>query len=129
MAPRRRPEVRTRLSPMSIVLRLEGAALLLIGVLGYALTYDGWVLLVVLFLAPDIAFVGYLAGPWWGALAYNALHTSTLPIVLAAYGLVMPTPLAVSIAGIWLAHIGLDRLVGYGLKYASGFKATHLHRV
>lgn len=121
--------MRPRLSPMSIMLRLEGAAHLLIGILGYALTHDGWGLLVVLFLAPDVAIVGYLAGPRWGALAYNALHTSTVPIVVGAYGLVMSTPLAVSIAGIWLAHIGLDRLVGYGLKYASGFNANHLHQV
>lgn len=82
-----------------------------------------------LFLAPDLSFVGYLAGPRWGSVAYNGAHTATLPALVVAYGLLAPAPLAVSIGGIWIAHIGLDRLVGYGLKYASGFKETHLNRV
>jgi hypothetical protein len=33
------------------------------------------------------------------------------------------------IAMIWLAHIGFDRALGYGLKYASGFGFTHLGRI
>jgi len=119
----------TRLGPVAILLRLEGAALLLLGLLGYALTHDGWLLLVAMFLAPDLCFVGYLAGPRWGSVAYNAVHTTTLPAILVAYGLLSSLPLAVSLGSIWIAHIGLDRLIGYGLKYASGFKATHLKRV
>jgi hypothetical protein len=30
---------------------------------------------------------------------------------------------------IWLAHIGMDRMLGYGLKYSGGFKDTHLGRL
>jgi len=33
------------------------------------------------------------------------------------------------IALIWFAHIGIDRALGYGLKYTSGFKDTHLGRL
>ncbi len=119
----------TPFGPVSILLRLEGAALLLLGVLGYALTYDGWLLFVVLILAPDLSMLGYAAGPRWGAVVYNTAHTTTLPAIVVASGLLATAPLAVSIGGIWLAHIGLDRLIGYGLKYASGFRDTHLNRV
>jgi len=115
--------------PISILLRLEGAVLLLLGVLGYALTHDGWLPFVVLILAPDLSMLGYAAGPRWGSVAYNAVHTITLPAVVVAYGLGVAAPLAVSIGGVWIAHIGLDRLIGYGLKYASGFQDTHLNRV
>jgi len=121
--------MRTHLGPVSILLRLEGAALLLSGILGYALTYDGWLLFVVLFLVPDLSFIGYVAGPRWGSVVYNVAHTFTLPAIVIAYGLLTPAPLAVSIGGVWIAHIGLDRLIGYGLKYAGGFKETHLNRV
>ena len=30
---------------------------------------------------------------------------------------------------IWLAHIGMDRAIGYGLKYPTNHKDTHLQRV
>jgi hypothetical protein len=43
--------------------------------------------------------------------------------------MIMPWPLAGPLALIWLAHIGIDRALGYGLKYASGFGFTHLGRI
>ncbi len=57
------------------------------------------------------------------------MHTYVLPLALLAYGLWGGGPLALSLALIWLAHLGLDRLLGYGLKYATAFKDTHLGRV
>jgi hypothetical protein len=73
--------------------------------------------------------VGYLAGPSIGAVAYNAFHSYPLPAALGLAGLVAGGPLAVSVALVWFAHIGMDRLMGYGLKYPTGFKNTHLQRV
>ncbi len=35
--------------------------------------------------------------------------------------------LALSIT--WVAHIGMDRTLGYGLKYQTNFKDTHLQKV
>jgi hypothetical protein len=35
----------------------------------------------------------------------------------------------VAVALIWFAHISMDRTVGYGLKYPTSFKDTHLERV
>ncbi len=88
-----------------------------------------WWLLLVLALAPDLAMLGYLAGPRTGAVAYDVVHTYVLPVVLAAAGVIADSDTALALALIWLTHIGVDRAVGYGLKYPSGFKDTHLQRV
>jgi hypothetical protein len=112
-----------------LLLHLEGAALFAAAIAIY-LDMDFSVLaLVLLFLAPDLSFVAYVAGPSVGAAAYNALHTLLWPVVLGAIGVVADTSTLIQIALIWIAHIGIDRALGYGLKYPSGFKDTHLQRV
>jgi hypothetical protein len=111
------------------LLRLEGLLLFVGALVVYFDQGFGWLLLVVLFLAPDLSFAGYLAGPRIGALAYNALHTTIGPISLAIAGVLAETDWCVQLALVWLAHIGLDRLLGYGLKYPTAFKDTHLQRV
>jgi hypothetical protein len=111
-----------------LILRLEGGALFLAALYAYWLTGGAWWLFLILFLAPDLAFAAYLLGPRAGALAYNAVHTTIGPLALAAAALVLAQPLALSIALIWLAHAGFDRLLGYGLKYPSAFADTHLGR-
>ena len=89
----------------------------------------GWLLLLVLFLAPDLSMLGYLAGPRVGAATYDVAHTYALPVAVGAVGVVSETDLAAQLALIWIAHIGLDRVLGYGLKYPTGFRDTHLQRV
>jgi hypothetical protein len=112
-----------------IVLRLEGAALLAVATLLYAKVGESWWLFAILFLAPDLGLLGYLGGARIGAIIYNAAHTLVGPLLLAAAGLLLPAYILVQLALIWIAHIGFDRLVGYGLKYADGFVFTHLGRV
>ena len=109
------------------LLRLEGLAVLAAAVGLYAAGGHGWVLFLVLFLAPDLSFAGYLAGPRLGAAAYNTAHSYLGPVLLGAGSLLQPElrPFAL----IWGAHVGFDRALGYGLKYASGFHDTHLGRV
>jgi hypothetical protein len=51
------------------------------------------------------------------------------PVALMTAGFAFGSPLVLSIAMIWLAHIGIDRALGYGLKYATGFGFTHLGRI
>lgn len=80
-------------------------------------------------LAPDVAFLGYLTGRRAGAAAYNVLHASVGPLVLGMAGVVTDADAAVQLALIWLAHIGIDRLLGYGLKYPDRFRETHLQRL
>jgi hypothetical protein len=112
-----------------VLLRLEGAAVFALAVAGYRASGGNWWLFALLLLAPDLAALGYLAGNRVGAATYNLVHTYALPLALLAYGLWGASPLALSLALIWLAHIGMDRTVGYGLKYATAFKDTHLGRV
>jgi len=113
-----------------VVLRAEGAALLTLAVILYARVGDSWWLFGILFLAPDLSLVGYLSGARTGAIVYNAAHTLVGPILLAAAGLLLPAfIILVPLALIWVAHIGFDRLVGYGLKYSAGFNFTHLGRI
>ena len=111
------------------LLRLEGLALLVGSLVVYFHLDFGWILLLVLFLAPDLSFAGYLAGPVVGSRVYNVAHTTVGPIALAVVGVLSETDWCVQLALIWLAHIGLDRLLGYGLKYPTAFKDTHLQRV
>ena len=112
-----------------ILLRLEGLALLASMVLVYALWGGSWWIFALLLLLPDISLAAYLAGPGTGAIVYNAAHSTVIPAALAALGLALSQPLMVSLAIIWLAHIGMDRAVGYGLKYQAGFGFTHLGRI
>jgi hypothetical protein len=111
------------------LLRLEGLAVLVGAIVLYFNADFGWLLLLVLFLAPDLSFAGYLLGPRIGAVAYDALHTEVFPVALGTVGVVADTETATKVALIWLAHIGADRLLGYGLKYPTAFKDTHLQRL
>jgi hypothetical protein len=111
------------------LLRAEGLAVLAGALTLYFHLDFGWLPLVVLVLAPDLAMLGYLAGPRVGALTYNLAHTELWPIGLAVVGVVADVDLLVQLALIWLVHIGADRVLGYGLKYPTGFKDTHLQRV
>ncbi|MBV8921381.1 MAG: DUF4260 domain-containing protein [Bradyrhizobium sp.] len=111
------------------LLRLEGLVLLAAMVLLYSYRGGPWWLFAVLLLAPDLSFAAYLAGARIGAIVYNAVHITAVPIVLLIAGFALDQPLAASIAIIWLAHIGMDRAAGYGLKYPDAFNHTHLGRI
>jgi hypothetical protein len=111
------------------LLRAEGMTMLAGSALLYWLYGGSWWLFALLLLAPDASMLGYLGGPRFGAAAYNAFHCYPLPAVLAAFGLLGGFPLALAVALVWFAHIGMDRAVGYGLKYPTAFGDTHLDRV
>jgi hypothetical protein len=113
----------------TVILRVEGAALLVATVYLYARYGNGWLLFALLILAPDISIVGYVAGPGTGAIVYNIGHTTVLPLGLALGGVIGSSELVLSVALVWLAHIGMDRMMGFGLKHASGFGDTHLGRI
>ncbi|HVV62751.1 MAG TPA: DUF4260 domain-containing protein [Pseudolabrys sp.] len=112
-----------------LLLRAEGAAIFIVALVLYMRAGAPWWLFAALFLAPDLSLFGYLAGARAGAVVYNAAHTLIAPLALAAAGLLLPATVLVPLALIWAAHIGFDRLAGYGLKYGAGFGFTHLGRV
>ena len=114
---------------VKILLRLEGLTLFA----GMLLLYDtwggSWWVFVLLFFTPDLSFIAYLDNPRTGAVIYNAAHSYMAPVALMTSGFAFGEPLTLSIAMIWLAHIGIDRALGYGLKYQAGFGFTHLGRI
>jgi len=111
------------------MLRLEGLMLFLGMTLLYGVWDGSWWVYAVLFLAPDLSFAGYLGGPRFGAFVYNAAHSYMMPMALMTVGFALAAPLVLSVGMVWLAHIGFDRALGYGLKYAQGFGFTHLGRI
>jgi hypothetical protein len=112
------------------LLRAEGLALLGLSLALYAQAGGSWERFALLFLAPDLSFVFFLFGSRVGAIAYNATHATIGPLLLAALSRFAPQlALLFPFALIWLAHVGFDRALGYGLKYASGFSDTHLGRI
>lgn len=108
--------------------RLEGACVCLLALVLFVLMGGDiiWWLAVILFFAPDISFAGYLAGPRFGALAYNLVHVYAFGAVLLAVGVGFDAPFMTALGALWVAHSGFDRMLGYGLKSPDGFAVTHL---
>jgi hypothetical protein len=117
------------LSLPNVLLRLEGLTILIGAIALYASQGYSGLAFVLLILVPDLSTVGYLVNTQVGSYLYNAAHFYTLPALLIALGLMGSAPLAIQLGLIWFAHIGMDRVVGYGLKYPNSFKETHLQRV
>lgn len=103
--------------------------MLVLALLLYWKVSGSWLLLIVLILAPDLFMLGYLRGPRLGGAVYNLGHTWLLPGMLAAAGILGSIALLVQLALIWFGHIGVDRLLGYGLKLPTAFQDTHLGRI
>ena len=114
--------------PLSVrsILRIEGFAVAAVSAVLYAHTGASWWLFAALWLTPDLSMLGYLAGPCRGARVYNAFHTYTLPVVLGLLAVTTHAGTLVPYALIWVNHIGIDRGLGYGLKFSQGFGWTHL---
>lgn len=112
-----------------VLLRIEGLMVLVSASAAYAMLDASWWLFAILFFAPDLFMAGYLAGRKAGAIIYNIAHWYVLPSALIALGVFMSVPHALEIGLIWAAHIGFDRALGYGLKYAEGFGSSHLGRI
>jgi hypothetical protein len=111
------------------LLRAEGFLLLTCAVSLYWRGGGDWKQFAILFLAPDLSFLGYVAGPRFGAMAYNTLHSTIGPLLLGAMGVMLNLQAATLLALIWIAHVGFDRALGYGLKHGRGFGFTHFGRI
>lgn len=111
------------------LLRLEGLALLVAAVWVFVDSGESWWMFGLLLLVPDVTMVGYLHSAELGAATYNLGHTSVGPALLLSWAVISGSSFVVGIGAIWLAHVGFDRLAGYGLKYPDGFRHTHLGRI
>jgi hypothetical protein len=105
-------------------LRVEGLAVLALAVLLYQRGGHAWLVFAIAFLAPDLSFAAYAGGPRVGAAIYNIAHSFVGPVIVAVAALMLGRSPAAAL--IWAAHVGFDRALGYGLKYPTGFGATHL---
>jgi len=106
--------------------RLEGLAFLVLGVALFAWSGQSWWWFGLLLLVPDLFMIGYLSGPRLGATLYNLGHALLWPAALLAVAIPSGRSMLVAVGSIWLAHIGMDRALGYGLKLEDGFTHTHL---
>lgn len=111
------------------ILRIENLALLLLAIYIYSLTSSDWIVFAFLFLVPDISMIGYLRGAKAGANLYNLVHNYILPVFIMGFGVLISEPLVISLGSILLAHVGVDRLLGFGLKEMEGFKNTHMGKI
>ena len=117
------------LTKPAVLLRMEGVALLAASLFLYRQIHASWLLFAILFLSPDLFMLGYLFNPRVGAAVYNFVHTLFAPAILLGVFYISAQPDLLPYSMIWIAHIGFDRMQGYGLKYPTFFKDTHLQRV
>ena len=112
------------------VLRCEGVVLLAGAVGTYFTGLDEpWWLVPLLLFVPDVFMVGYARSRRLGAVLYNVAHSYPAPAALGGLAIALEESLWQGVALVWFAHIGMDRALGYGLKYETGFKDTHLGRI
>ena len=111
------------------LLRIEGAFDLVLSVIFFEAIHGNWLLFIALLLVPDLAILGYQRGARLGTVCYNLVHTLVGPFLIVAYAYVTKSLWLLPYALIWTAHIGLDRMLGFGLKYPTRFRDTHLGRM
>lgn len=119
----------TRLTMPGALLRLEGLVMLLGVIALYNWASGDWLAFILLLLVPDVAMLGYKINARAGAVIYNIAHFYGLPLALGLIALFGGWITGVALALIWLAHISMDRALGFGLKYTTDFKDSHLGRV
>ena len=107
-------------------LRIENLLICIAAVAAYHVGGYSWWMFLILFLAPDLSMLGYVAGRQIGAVIYNMAHAYIGPAALLFYATIMDGETLLSYGIIWIAHIGIDRTLGFGLKSMKGFRHTHL---
>jgi hypothetical protein len=110
-------------------LRVEGLAAFGAGLVLFGSSGGDWLVFLLLILLPDVSVIGYLAGPRVGAFTYNLLHNWAPGFGALIIGLWLDAPVALLVAAVLIAHVGMDRALGYGLKLPSAFGDTHLGHI
>lgn len=124
---------------MKTILAVEELTMFLASFIALTFFKVDWWWYIILFIAPDISMLGYLAGNKVGAHCYNFFHNKAIAIFLLLLG-IMGTGFAeemygalsqnMILAGISLfGHSSMDRFFGFGLKTEEGFKFTHLGKI
>jgi len=114
---------------VKIILRIEGLAIFISAAIVYGMVGHSWWLFAVLLLAPDLSMLSYLKNERIGAYVYNVFHTYVFALPVTGLGYMMDIGWLIAIGIIWVAHIGMDRMFGFGLKYTDNFHSTHLGKL
>lgn len=117
------------MSVVTAILRSEALAALVAGVAIWLVNDGSPLWLLPALLLPDISAAGYVVNARVGALTYNAVHNWTLAIAILGIGWWLASIPALLAGSVLLAHVGMDRALGYGLKLPTGFQDTHLGRI
>lgn len=112
-----------------LLLQIEGFMVFMLSIGYYSTNEYNWWLFAILLLAPDVSMVGYFINPSFGARLYNFFHTYIMSILLIMVGFLAHQDLILAVGIIWTAHIAMDRALGFGLKYPTSFKDTHIQRI
>jgi hypothetical protein len=110
-------------------LRAEGLATFAVGLAGFLFLGLPWWAFVLLLIVPDLSMVGYARGPRVGAIVYNLAHDVATGVAITGLGLAIGSVPVAAAGAILVAHSGMDRMAGYGLKLPTSFKDTHLGRI
>jgi len=110
-------------------LRAEGAAAFAAGLAGFLFLGLPWWAFALLLIVPDVSMVGYLRRPRVGAILYNVVHDLATGVAVAGVGLAIGSVPVTAAGAILVAHSGMDRIAGYGLKFPDAFQNTHLGRI
>lgn len=114
---------------MKTIIKLEELGLFILGIyLFNQIGYIWWCFLV-LILVPDLSMIGYAFGNKVGALCYNIAHHRGIAVVLYLFGIYFSNAAMQLLGVILFSHSAMDRMLGYGLKYETGFKYTHLGEI
>lgn len=111
------------------ILRIESAAIAVVGIVAYLSLGGNPLVLIPALLAPDLSILGYLAGPRVGAVTYNLVHNWATASILALLAIVLGDLWPLLVGAVVAAHVGMDRALGYGLKLPTAFQDTHLGRI
>lgn len=114
---------------MHTLLALEHIATIALSLFLFLLLPFAWWWYPVLLLTPDISMAGYVYNTRVGAWIYNLLHHLATGIGAYTAGYFLSNHLLALAGVIVIGHIGIDRLLGYGLKYKDSFKHTHLGKL
>ncbi|MGD6890998.1 DUF4260 domain-containing protein [Bacillus cereus group sp. BfR-BA-01379] len=111
------------------IVHFEGLVVFVAAIYTYSIYEFSWIIFLVFLLAPDLSMLAYGINNYVGAKIYNIFHTYIISIVIAIIGVYFKIDTVIMIGLIWTAHIGMDRMCGYGLKYETDFKDTHIQRL
>ena len=114
---------------MKTVIKLEELGLFILGIYLFSLLSYQWWWFLVLILIPDLSMFGYVINTKTGAFSYNLFHHRGIAVLIYILGCYLKMEVIQLIGIILFTHAAMDRIFGYGLKYGTGFKHTHLGEI